>query len=188
MDKNKKIVKGEVKEIKDNEVKKFFRSLFADDIKSVVPNVIQDAIIPKTKGLIVDVLQTLVARIFGSSKTASTRPGLGGVSYSQYYINQQNRTSSYINVPEDRESVRTVTLQEIHDRNEAEEVLQEMKNTIEMYGHVKVSEYFDLLGKRATHTDEKWGWRNLDGVVVKPTVDGYILTLPPAIPLNIKQL
>lgn len=190
MDKDKKIVKSGVKEIKENEFKKFFKNLFAEDVKSVGPRLFSEVMMPGVKRLIVSVGQTALAWIFGDTKATPSGTGLGSnVSYSSYYLNQQRaKPNSYVNTPDDRESILTISMQEISDRNEAEEVLAELKNSIELYGHVKVSEYYDLLGKRSTYTDERYGWRNLDSVVVKPTVSGYILTLPPAVPLNIKQL
>ena len=189
MDKDKKIVKGEVKEIKENEAKKFFKNFFSEDARSVGTHLFSDVVIPGVQNLIIQMVQNGIVWIFKGSRGNTNRPGVGNVSYSQYYINQQNKSNgSYVNNPDDRESVRTVNMQVIPDRGEAEDVLAELRNCISMYGQVKVSEYYDMLGKRATHTDERYGWRNLDNVVIRPTVDGYIIALPPAVPLNIKQM
>ena len=186
---NKKpIVKSGVKEIKNSEVKKFFKNFFAEDAKSVGTHLFSDVVIPGIQNLIINMVQNGIVWVFKGPK-GTPKSGISNVSYSQYYINQQNNNrGSYINKPDDRESVLTVNMQEISDRGEAEEVLAELRNSIAMYGQVKVSEYYDLLGKRATYTDERYGWRNLDNVVIRPTVGGFVIALPPAVPLNIKQM
>lgn len=186
-EKKKVIVTKGVKEIKESEFKKFFKKFFAEDIKDIGPRLFEDVVIPGIKKLIVDSVQNGIAWIFGTSKSsAASKSRLGNVSYSEYYINSQNRTQE--SQVQRRESIFTVSMQEISDRAEAEEVLEELRNSINLYGSVKVSDYYDMLGKRWTYTDERYGWRDLSEVTIKPTVDGYILTLPPAIPLNIKQM
>lgn len=185
---SRKVVKGTVKEIKESEFKKFTRTFFSEDARSVGTHLFSDVIVPGVQNLIINMVQNGIVWIFKGSKGNVSKPGVGNVSYSQYYINQQNKSSgSYVNKPDDRESVLTINMQEIQTREEAEEVLAELKDSVAMYGQVKVSEYYDLLGKRATYTDEKYGWRNLDNVVIRPTVGGFVIALPPAVPLNIKQ-
>lgn len=187
-EKRKKVVKGEVKEIKESEFKKFAKSFFSEDARSVGTHLFSDVVIPGIQNLIINMVQNGIVWIFKGSKGNVSKPGISNVSYSQYYINQQNKSSTtYVNRPNDRESVLTINMQEIPTREEAEEVLAELRNSVTMYGQVKVSEYYDLLGKRATYTDERYGWKNLDNVVIRPTVDGFIIALPPAIPLNIKN-
>lgn len=64
-------------------------------------------------------------------------------------------------------------------RVDAEDVLKAMLVYFDDYGNVPVSMYLDYSGKQFEYVDNDWGWRSLEGVVVKPaTGNGYILTLP----------
>ena len=53
------------------------------------------------------------------------------------------------------------------DRDEAEEILSELKEAIEKWHYVSVADACDLTGVPSNYSDTKIGWRNLDGASVR---------------------
>ena len=59
-----------------------------------------------------------------------------------------------------------------------------MKDIIEQYGYVTVADLYDIAGiTHISYSFNKYGWTNLDGVMVIFTTIGYTLTLPQARPV-----
>ena len=87
------------------------------------------------------------------------------------------------------------------NRDEAEQILSELKEAIEKWHYVSVADACDLTGVPSNYSDTKIGWRNLDGASVRtikmkvPTyaisyiggkeeiVDRYYVSLPDPIKL-----
>lgn len=61
------------------------------------------------------------------------------------------------------------------EKEDAERVLDRMKDVFKRYGYVCVQDVHDLVGLPSTHIDSKMGWPNLDGMVVQETADGHFL-------------
>ena len=87
------------------------------------------------------------------------------------------------------------------NRDEAEQILSELKEAIEKWHYVSVADACDLTGVPSNYSDTKIGWRNLDGASARtikmkvPTyaisyiggkeeiVDRYYISLPDPIKL-----
>jgi hypothetical protein len=62
---------------------------------------------------------------------------------------------------------------------EAHEVIDRMFEILQQYGQVSVGDLLALVGIRADHTDEKWGWTNLQGATAVRQRNGmFRLALP----------
>ena len=53
------------------------------------------------------------------------------------------------------------------DRDEAEQILSELKESIEKWHYVSVADACDLTGVPSNYSDTKIGWRKLDGASVR---------------------
>lgn len=53
------------------------------------------------------------------------------------------------------------------NRDEAEQILSELKEAIEKWHYVSVADACDLTGVPSNYSDTKIGWRNLDGAFVR---------------------
>lgn len=53
------------------------------------------------------------------------------------------------------------------DRDEAEQILSELKEAIEKWHYVSVADACDLTGICSNYSDTKIGWQNLDGASVR---------------------
>lgn len=54
-----------------------------------------------------------------------------------------------------------------NDRDEAEQILSELKEAIEKWHYVSVADACDLTGVPSNYSDTKIGWQNLDGASVR---------------------
>lgn len=66
-------------------------------------------------------------------------------------------------------------------------ILDDMRQVLELYGVVTVEDYYDLIGRKTSYTDRRFGWTNLDGAYVDsdPHAYGYRLRLPDPIELEV---
>jgi hypothetical protein len=72
----------------------------------------------------------------------------------------------------------------LETRQEAEDVLDSLFELVDRFGSASVSDLYELVGVKATHTDEKWGWEDLRGTTPSRVRGGYLLDLPDPEPLN----
>lgn len=63
------------------------------------------------------------------------------------------------------------------DRDEAEQILSELKEAIEKRHYVSVADACDLTGVPSNYSDTKIGWRNLDDASVR-TIKKKVVTCP----------
>ena len=72
----------------------------------------------------------------------------------------------------------------LESRVEAEDVISRMKEIIETYGFVRVTDLYYLVGITGDYTDNKYGWTNIRDAEPVRVRDGYMLKLPKAVPLK----
>ena len=161
--------------------KKFTETFFGADLKSVVHYVITEVLVPAAKDMAVEAgSQGLERFIFGDTtpRRRSTRNApQGHIAY--------NRISSGPARPErpgiGRPRSSRVEFDEIivASRSEGQEVLSQMDDSLSRYDSVTVSDLYELVGLRPSHTDLKWGWTDLHGASVDRLRDGsFLLDLP----------
>lgn len=162
--------------------KKFTETFFGADLKTVVHYVVSEVLVPAAKDMAVEAgSQGLERFIFGdtSPRRRSTRNApQGHIAY--------NRMSSGPTRPAERPGVgrprsSRVEFDEIivASRSEGQEVLSQMYDILSRYESVTVSDLYELVGLRPSHTDLKWGWTDLHGASVDRLRDGsFLLDLP----------
>ena len=69
-------------------------------------------------------------------------------------------------------------------REEAERVLSELDEHIDVYGYSTISDYYELVDIEHNYTDHQYGWTELSEAVVVPRGHGYVVKLPTARRLN----
>ena len=69
-------------------------------------------------------------------------------------------------------------------REEAERVLSELDEHIDVYGYSTISDYYELVDIEHNYTDHQYGWTELSEAVVVPRGHGYAVKLPTARRLN----
>ena len=179
--KKEKVVKGNVKTKKKNEIRKITDVFISEDARNVKNYILMDVLVPALKNAIEDVV-TKGIRMLLRGETGSSRfdSGASKVSYSRYYDRRDD----------DRRNMNRTRTGYTYDdivletRGDAEEVLTRMDEIIETYGMVSVSDLYDLVGKTSEFTDNKYGWTNIRSAEVVRVRDGYELKLPRVMPID----
>jgi hypothetical protein len=63
-------------------------------------------------------------------------------------------------------------------RGEAEDVLDQMHELIDLYDQATVADLYSLVGIPGPYTDNTWGWYDLSNASVRHVRGGYMLVLP----------
>jgi len=176
-----KVVEGTVTQKKPAFGKRIAESFTGDDSRSVGDYIVFDVIIPAAKSLILDVIiQGSQRAMYGES---AARPGGPRKGYTPY--GQMSKPTTVGSTP----SVRTMSNKDrmthnfdeitFPSRADAEVVIDNLKNLIEAYDSVSVSDLYELVGITGSHVDEKWGWFDVSNASVNVVRGGgYSLNLP----------
>lgn len=177
-----KVVSGNVKTKKKSDISKFADVFIAEDMDNVKSYIVSDVIIPTVKNTIADIVTNgLNMILFGETSRSSKRSTTSKISYSSYYNKRDDR----------RDHVRPQTRGGyfyddviLDSRGDAEEVLTNLEELIDVYGTASVADLGELVGITGEYTDNKYGWTDLRNASVERTRDGYRLKLPRAVPLH----
>lgn len=168
--------------------RKFKEIFFGGDARTTGQYVVYSVLIPAAKDMIVEAGREGVEKLVrGESYRRRSSPQSGPrgyVSYNRYAMGPDTRQetprmmSPRARARHDFDEIVLTT------RAEAEEVIERMFDIISRYDSVTVSDLYELVGVRATHVDNKWGWTDLRGAGVTRVRDGYLLELPDLQPLQ----
>ena len=179
----KKVVTGVVVQRKRSLGKRITDAFTGDDTKSVGHYVLFEVILPTAKTLVTDIVTQGVERmLYGESSSRQGGPRRG---YNNYSRPSSNNT---------RPEPRTMTMQSrsvhnfdeivLHDRAEADAVIDQLNDLISNYDVATVADLLQLVGVTGSFTDDKWGWYDLRGARAERVRDGYLLRLPKTQPIE----
>jgi hypothetical protein len=172
-----------------------FRDMFSNkDEQSFIDYLLNDVAVPMVQELMVNIVaQTMDGikngvedRITGNrtkSSTSRTSYGTGRpVNYNAQYRTTPARTVVRASAPAPRVTIRRSNrIQDIilSRREDGLDVLDELKDKIEGFGHCTVGDLYTTVGVVPKSTDQEWGWDNLEeGRVRRISDDEYQLVLP----------
>lgn len=165
---------------KESAVSKIGKKFIAEDAKSAGAYVFESVVVPTIQKLITDGVKTFIDWIiYGRSGGTTTRGGVSHVSYSSYYDKPKPTPQQTT-----RPSVYTVNEIIFDNRGDAEQVLLRLKEAVQRYGMVSVSDVYDLIDQQCEYTARKYGWRDLSTAEVIRKANGYIITFPKVVPLD----
>lgn len=178
------VITGAAKTRKKGEMQKFADVFIAEDANNVKSYILMEVIVPAVKKAISDIVTTGIDMILYGEAGRSKKNGTASkVSYRNYYDQGGDRVragsvGNRRNTP-DYDDILFDT------RGDAEAVLDAMNDIISQYGTVSVSDFYDLARvPNDNFTMNRYGWTNIGGATSVRVLDGYILKLPRAIPLN----
>lgn len=175
------VITGAAKTRKKGEMQKFADVFIAEDANNVKSYILMEVIVPAVKKAISDIVTTGIDMILYGEAGRSKKNGTASkVSYRNYYDQGADRVraGNRRNTP-DYDDILFDT------RGDAEAVLDAMNDIISQYGTVSVSDFYDLARvPNDNFTMNRYGWTNIGGATAVRVLDGYILKLPRAIPLN----
>lgn len=163
--------------------KRLKEALIGGDSRTAVQYVIGEVIVPQAKDMISEALTSMIERIIfngdgGRSRRSSNRTA-GYTNYARYSsknIRRGDRDERVTASPRSRDLDDII----FETRAEAQNVLEQMNDLLEEYGLISIADLYTMLGwtQRSTHTDQKWGWDDLQAADIRMTRGGYILILP----------
>jgi hypothetical protein len=185
-----RVTSGETVRRRKSLRKKFAETFVAGDAKMALRYVVMDVLLPAAKDMVVEAgSQGIEKLIFGESRRrrGSTLPQSGPMGYVSY--NRYAMGSSRQSAPErviSRQARARHDFDEIvlESRTEAEEVIDRLFDLVSRYESATVADLYELVGLASNHTDNKWGWTDLQGSGVSRIRDGYLLDLPDPEPLS----
>lgn len=177
-----KVVKGNVKTKKKNEIRKLTDVFISEDASNVKSYILMDVLVPAIKKAVSDIVTNGIDMIlYGETGHSKKRSTASKVSYRSYYDQKEDdrrHSTSRTRMGYDYDDIVLET------KGEAEDVLSRMDEIIDMYGVVSVSDLYDLVGVSGNYTDNKYGWTNIRNAKSVRVRDGYLLDLPKALPID----
>lgn len=193
------IVANPGKLVKPSRTKRLKRALIGTGTSDTLEDFVYDSLIPDIKALAVHLLFSGIERaVFGDSRPPMhTRPptySVPGVHQNGTYSNYANRfvsqakkviTAQVIdqNV---QHSTGLTTYREVvcGAKHEADIIVEKMFDNIANYGWVKVADLYSMAGISSDPTHQSWGWDELPGATIIQRHDGYLIQLPPPVPIR----
>ena len=174
-----KVTTGQVSKRKKSLGSKFGETFLSADFASVIDNCVTEVVVPAVKNLLYDALiGGLEMTLWGElNHRSSSKSG----SYIDYSARKKSNQKTRPSVSRLRKSFDDVFFD---TKSDAYAVLDNLCSAIERYGEVSIADLNDLLGEVGEFTDNKYGWDSLSTAEIKRYKDGYLLVLPPVIPLD----
>ncbi|NLD50533.1 MAG: hypothetical protein GX660_25610 [Clostridiaceae bacterium] len=178
-----KVVTGNVKTVKKNELKKFKDIFVSEDASNVKSYILFDILVPAIKKAISDVVTNGIAiLLYGESGAKNTNFSTASrISYVDYrnQYDSRNSTQNRVRGAYDYDDI------VIPNRTDAENVIMRMDELIFKYGVASVGDLYDLVGLTShNYTDNYYGWNDFRGAKAVPVNGGYLLKLPRPMPIN----
>jgi hypothetical protein len=178
------VTKKDIVTTKPSVWKKFKDSFISEDMQDVQDYIFLDIIVPGIKNAVLDTLE----RIFFSSSSGRDRDrrdsSYGRTSYSSYYKSERNgrrRDRDRRDNDEDRRDkgvdYRNIV---VTHREDAEEIVRQMRDYIRDYDSVSVARLLDLIDEPGRYTDNNYGWTDERDINIKRLRNGYLIDVPEA--------
>lgn len=177
-----KVVSGNVKTKKRNEVLKLADIFTSEDVSTVKSHIFSDVLVPSIKKMVSDAVKTGIDMIlYGDSDASRTKSPASKVSYSKFY-NEPNYKAVYDGYSK-RETYEYNNIV-LETRGDAEAVLMALEDMIDQYDIASVADLYDLVGIVGSYTDNKYGWTSVRSARIERVRDGYVIRMPKALPLD----
>jgi hypothetical protein len=186
-----KVVTGEAVQKPKSIGRKFKDIFFGGNVKASARFVTADVILPAFRDLLVDAISNGARRVvYGESMYRSRRPTdyRPRVQYSNpinpmYRNDPRYDARPRANLPDQRNPYRTERRDAndivLESKMDADRVVESLFEIVDKYEVASLADLYDLLGWQSSHTDNKWGWTQLNNIEVRQVRDGYLIDLPP---------
>lgn len=164
-----------------------FKSIFVQEDVSTVKRYVTDEVLwPGVKNLILDCLSMFFFKeSYGGGRRRGRRYDDDDdyVSYSSYYEGGRRRkkkkkkSRDYDDDDEYTTDYRNIVLKHKED---AQEVVSELRRRIKKYDRASVADLFDLIEISGKYTDNNWGWTDPDAIGIRRVSNGYLIDVEEA--------
>lgn len=185
------VVTGNVIAKKRSLGRKFADVFIKEDINDVKSYVFSEILIPRILSTVYDVASTTLGMILGVDvkRSSGTFKSTSSVRYDGFYGKSSTSNSSVKRAPS-FEVMDIVIPFDIEDekgrdaRTIAEDTITTLLELIDVHGHARVADFYEMVSVPSQWTDNNYGWKNLGTARSERVVDGYLIKLPKPIPLN----
>lgn len=181
------VVKGTVVRKEQSKVRKAWIRFVGEDLPDVKDHFLDDVLFPAIRNMlfdgITDGLSMLLFHEVTRGRGKNEKRNYSSYSYSGRNRNRdRDRRDDYYD-EEDRKkpSIDDVILE---SRQDAENVLEDLRDYIDDYDQVSVAYYYGLCDVTPDYTDESWGWDSLKTANITHARGGYRINLPRPKPLS----
>lgn len=176
--------------------KRFTDVIIGGDSKSVVHYVMAEVVVPQLKDLLAEATSGGIEKMIYGDNARGPRARYGGrpagpTNYTKYSVRGTNPIGAATRDPRDRPpNPATLPRQFDYDeillqtRVEAETVLERMYDLVQNYDSASIHDLKTLVGWSPSYTDQKWGWMDLQGSLIRRVRDGYMLEFPRPVALD----
>lgn len=176
-----RVTSGNVKKKETSDMQKFVKGFLPDDATSV-----KDYIISESPSLIKKFFRELIQGTLDAFLPDTGRRKSGSSGSSRVATVSYNSFSS-LNAPARarlNNSVYDYDNLVFESYTEAQDVLDAMYDCLARYNFVRVLDLYDLAGVPSVHTDGNYGWYDLRGSKIVSIKEGWMISLPQAVPRN----
>lgn len=184
-----KVVTGGVIQRPPTLGRRFKNIFFGGGAKGATNYVVHDVLLPALKNMFVDAVDQGARRMVYGDAAPRRRSILEDrygsrtrISYNEP-VNRSGRRSDPAMLPQQPPRYSQSSLSNIGDiilqtREDAEDVMEQMRNIIEVYDVASVADLHQTLGLASTHVDNKWGWTTTRGFGIQQIREGFLLIFP----------
>ena len=168
--------------------KRLLKIITKEDANSIWEGILKPNIQNGLYNILEQTLQSIF-RVSGNGKASTVNSTTNSrASYRAFYDKQSTYPSASFSRL--RDDYRSYIIKHHRDprkppaREQANNVLNELRRALAEYGCVSVLNYYDILGVSTEHTDANYGWYDLSGAEIVPVMEGYMIKLPKAFPID----
>lgn len=175
-------LKGAASRKKKNLLQKAASEFIKSDIKSIKNYALSEVVVPNLKRILSDTFNGTIDMLF-YGEIRDRRRGRGPVAYDKAFVggsSDSKKTGRGLS-----RSVYDYDDVILSEKEDCEDIIQELFEDLEEYGCVRVSDLYTLVGWDVVSTDHNYGWYDLRGSYAEPVRDGWRLRLPKVV--NIKE-
>lgn len=159
-----------------------FKDVFVqEDVGTVKKYVMDEVVVPGFKNLILDCLSMFFFKEAYSGRRRRYDDDDDYVPYSSYYggkrKHRKKKKRDYDEEDDEATDYRNIVLKH---REDAEEVVAELRRRIKKYGRASVADLFDLIQITGKYTDNNWGWEDPNAIGIKRVSNGYLIDVDEA--------
>lgn len=161
--------------------KKFAETFMTEDTKDVKSWLLMDVIIPGVKNTILDILSMMFFGEIESRSRRRRRDRDDRVNYSSYYRGSSDRRDRDSRRHRDRDDrydsddrvdFRNIILRH---RDDAERVINAMRDRIRDDGSASVADLLDLIDVAGRYTDNNYGWDDERDIGIRRVSSGFLI-------------
>lgn len=163
--------------------KKFTETFIEEDVADVKEYFFFDVLIPGIKNTILDCMEMIFFGGGGSRRSSSGRRSSRSDDHYSYsarykYKSAEKKSSRRDDDEDDRNlDYRDIILL---NRDDAIDVVDQMRGRIHEYGSASIADLFDLIGKTGKYTDNNWGWTREADIDYSRVSRGYLIDVADA--------